>query len=240
MSADTAIGIGNDLPSGHTRICKGTADHESTGGIDQRFEIGVQTVLLCRVLHDPQHNIMHIFGADVLCMLRGNQEGVDAALSIVEGDLALGIRAQAGSAASTQVFQRLASQHIRQRKHLPCFIGCIAEHHTLIPGSQLLFTIAINALGDVRALAGNVYGKVVLGQILVGTVAEQHMPGKCPAVRLVPRGDLAGNADFVALDHALHSHTAVAVMLETVGHNGIRDLVTDFVGVPAGHLFTGE
>ena len=66
----------------------------------------------------------------------------------------------------------------------------------------------------------------------------QNVPGKRLAVGFMLGSDLAGDGDFVAFDHAFHSHTAVAVMLETVGHDSVRDLVTDFIRVSARHLFT--
>ena len=186
MPADTAVGVSDNLSACHTSVGKGASDHESSGRIDQHFEIGVQAIALCSVLHDLQHDIVHILAAGVLGMLSGNQESIDSVSAVIEGNLTLCIRAQTGGAAVTQAFQGFARQYIRQRKHFLRFISGIAEHHSLITGAHLFGSaILINALCDVRALAGNIHGDVVLGQFLIGTVAEQHIPSQRLAVRLM-------------------------------------------------------
>ena len=45
---------------------------------------------------------------------------------------------------------------------------------------------------------------------------------------------------MIVLDHGLNRHTAVAVVLQAVGHDGVADLVANLVRVPGGHLLAGE
>ena len=137
------------------------------------------------ILHDLSYDIVHILRTGILGVPGGNQEGVDAMLAVVKGHLTLGIREQTAGAAITQTIQSLARQYIRKRQHLMGFAGGIAEHHALVTGTEFLVTIAINALCNVRALAGDVHGDIVLGQILVSVVAEQNVPGQRLAVRFM-------------------------------------------------------
>ena len=59
-------------------------------------------------------------------------------------------------------------------------------------------------------------------------------------VGLVVGRDLSGDKELVLLQQTLDCHTGVLVMLEDVGHNGIRDLVTDFIRVTVADLLTGD
>lgn len=57
-------------------------------------------------------------------------------------------------------------------------------------------------------------------------------------IRFVRTGQLSGNDKTAVLEKALDCHTAISVMPQAVGHNGICDLITDLVGVSCGYLFT--
>lgn len=53
-------------------------------------------------------------------------------------------------------------------------------------------------------------------------------------------GEFACNGDVVVLDETFHRHTAVPVVAETVGEDGVGNLVADFVRVAVADLFAGE
>ena len=53
-------------------------------------------------------------------------------------------------------------------------------------------------------------------------------------------GDLTGNKKLALFQQTLDCHTGVLVMLKNIGHDGICDLVTDFIGMAIADLFTGD
>lgn len=53
-------------------------------------------------------------------------------------------------------------------------------------------------------------------------------------------GQLSGNEQPSIFHHALNRHAAVFVVLEAVGHDGIRNLIADFIGMSITDLFTGD
>ena len=59
-------------------------------------------------------------------------------------------------------------------------------------------------------------------------------------VGLVVGGDFTGNKELIAFQQALDCHTGGLVMLKDVAHDGIRDLVTNFIGVAVADLLTGD
>lgn len=76
-------------------------------------------------------------------------------------------------------------------------------------------------------------------QLLVSDAAK-HIIHQTAVVRLVLTGQFSGDKQEIVLQQALDCHTAVLVVLETVGHNGIRNLVADFIGMAIADLLTGD
>ena len=52
--------------------------------------------------------------------------------------------------------------------------------------------------------------------------------------------DFAGNKELALFQQTLDCHTGVLVMPKNVGHNGICNLVADFIRVAVADLFTGN
>jgi hypothetical protein len=52
--------------------------------------------------------------------------------------------------------------------------------------------------------------------------------------------DFACYSDMGILNKSLYCHTAAAVMAEAVGDDSVRNLVADFIWVPARHLFASK
>ena len=59
-------------------------------------------------------------------------------------------------------------------------------------------------------------------------------------VGLVVGGDLTSDEELALFQKTLDGHTGVLVMLKNIGHDGICDLVTDFIGMAIADLFTGD
>ena len=51
---------------------------------------------------------------------------------------------------------------------------------------------------------------------------------------------LTGDDDVAVLDQDLNRHTAVFVVLQTIRHNRICDLIADLIGMAIAYLFTSD
>ena len=59
-------------------------------------------------------------------------------------------------------------------------------------------------------------------------------------VRLVVSHHFTGNKELVLLQQAFDCDTRILVMLQNIRHDGIRNLVTDFIGMTVADLLTGN
>ena len=125
-------------------------------------------------------------------------------------------------------------QYEGHRQHFPGFIGSISKHHTLIASALLIHTES-----DVTGLLGNLRFQLeALIQFRLGK--QKDIPHETADIRFMLGCDFSGHIHMVVLNHGLNRHTAVAVVLQTVGHDGVADLVANLVGMPGGHLFAGK
>src|SRR5438270_4077249 len=93
-----AAGVDNDLASGQARIAEWTADHESTGWIDEILGLFVEQVGLDDRLDDVPPDIdSNLLLVDIGGVLRRNHHRVNAsglAVAILDGHLALAVRSE--------------------------------------------------------------------------------------------------------------------------------------------------
>ena len=52
-------------------------------------------------------------------------------------------------------------------------------------------------------------------------------------------GQLTGSNQAMVFQQTLSRYTAVLIMLQAIGHDSIRDLIADFIGMAVADLFTG-
>ena len=92
--------------------------------------------------------------------------------------------------------------------------------------------VSIDTEGNVRTLLGD-DGTHLVSSNMGKTNAVQN--GTCQQfiIRQVAGCNFSGDGNLVIFDHTLHGHTAQLVMLQTVGDDGIGDLVADFIRVSA-------
>lgn len=79
---------------------------------------------------------------------------------------------------------------------------------------------------------------VVTEPLLPNSVKDLQHQG-C-VIGLVGAGQFTGDGDVVVFDQDFDGHTAILVMLKAVCHNRVGNLITDFVGVTVGNLFTSD
>lgn len=126
------------------------------------------------------------------------------------------------------------------------FIGGIANHETLVTGTDLLFFfVFMDTLGNLWGLLieGHDDGgsfvvhsdfSGVIPDFLDGLSSDEFDVGFCGGT------DLSEDHADGVLDCGLACHHGVGIFGETGVEDGIGDIVTEFVGVAAGDAFRCE
>ena len=134
-------------PVGFACVGKAASGYKSPGGIHQHTEILIQVVCIRDVFHDPLAEVKHIIRLHIFFMLCADQEGVDAAATVIVCHLCFCIRQQGRMPSGLQAVDGFRRQHEGQREHFPGFLRGVAEHHALIASALLVYT-----QGDVPGL----------------------------------------------------------------------------------------
>ena len=173
----------------------------------------------------------------VRAMLHRAEEGGDSTGIIVVADLCLGVCPEHLARMVLQQLQELGGDHVGNR-HLFCrLVGGIAVHDALITSAALVHTqrdirrLLIDQNADAEQVAE-------IKAQLVGTDAGDDLVDELLIVGLVVGGDLTSDKELAAFQQTLDRYTGVLVVLEDVGHNGVRDLVTDLIRVAVADLLT--
>ena len=145
MTGISAVCIYDDLSSGQSGITVRSSDYETAGGIDKELRFAVNHILRQnRIEHVFFDIFMNLLLAHFRTMLCGKHYSIQpeglAVLVILYCHLGLSIRTQVGQGSVLANLGQLQRQFVRQRdgiRHIFfCFIVCIAEHHTLVAGTD--------------------------------------------------------------------------------------------------------
>ena len=135
---------------------------------------------------------------DVLGVLRGEHDGVDAHRAVVgvvlDGDLGLAVGAQVGQRAVLadrgEPLGEALGDHDRQRHQHVGVVAGVAEHQALVAGALLVHRVdragarlvaGVDALGDVAGLAADGdhhAARVAVEALLRGVVADRRGSGR--------------------------------------------------------------
>ena len=197
--------------------------------------------------------LAELFRGDILAVLGRHDNGVDTegyngtvVVSILDGDLRLGIRSQPGKrailAGCGHGRVELVGEEEGKREQLGGLVGGIAEHDALVTGTKLLESlVVVQALGNIRRLLLNgnedVAGLVV--EALVRRVVADLLDGitdNLLEVDVSLGGDLAEDHDHARLGRRLAGDLGEWVVLEA----GIEDSVRDLITVERGQLWLGN
>ena len=175
----------------------------------------------------------------IRAVLHGAEEGGDTTGVVIVTDLCLGICSEHLGRMVLQQLKELGGDHVRDRHLFGGLVGGVAIHDSLVTGTAL-----IHAQCNIRGLLvhQNADAKK-LGQIpsqLFMTDAVKHIVNDLVVVWPVVGSDLAGNKELALFQQTLDRYTGVPVMLKNVGHDGICNLVADFIGMTIADLFTGD
>lgn len=187
-------------------------------------------------------------GGDVGGVLSRDDDGVDAlgndsavVVAVLNSDLGLGVGSEPGeraiAASRGHGGVELVGEEKSEGEKLGGLVGGIAEHDTLVTGTELLKgLIVVETLSDIGGLLLNgdeqVAGLVVeaLGGVIV-TDALDGLSDDLLVVNLGLGGNLTKDHDHAGLGGSLASHLGEGVLAQAGIKNGIGDLVSDLVGV---------
>ena len=192
--------------------------------------------------------LAELVGGDVRGVLGRDDNGVHAlgndgtaVLLVLDGNLGLGVGTQPGQGAVTASLGHggieLVSEEESEREELGGLVGGIAEHDTLVAGTELLKSlVVVETLSNVRRLLldgdEKVTGLVVeaLLRVIVADVLD-GITDDLLVVKASTGGDLAEDHDHTSLGGSLASDLGEGVLRQAGIEDGIGDLVGNLVGV---------
>jgi hypothetical protein len=168
VGTPTTVGINNDLTASETGITLGTTDDETARGLDVVDSAVIKQLsgndLANNLLLD---NSAKLLSGDIVTVLGGDDNSVDAkrldatvVVGVFNGNLGLGIGAQPGDGAivtgSLHGGVELVGEEDSQGQELRGLVGGIAEHDTLVTGTELLKSLlVVETLSNIGGLLLN-------------------------------------------------------------------------------------
>lgn len=178
-----------------------------------------------------QDLLAELLGGDLLSVLSGHDNRVDterdcstAIFLVLNGDLSLRVgtepREDARAASNSHRFVQAVGENERERHVLRRLVRCIAEHDTLVTGTDVLERAVVKSLGDIRRLLldrdKNVTGLVV--ESLRGVVIPDLLDGftdNLLVVDLPLRGNFTEDHDHAGFGGSLASDLREGVLCQT-------------------------
>lgn len=258
VGTPTTVGVDNDLSTSETGVTLRTTNDKSAGRLDVVDDSVIKKVLGDNLLDDLLEDLLsELFGSDLLSVLGGNDDSVDTegdhgtvlTLLVLNGNLSLRVGSEPAqrtvTTGSGHSGVKLVGEHDGKGHHFGGFVGSVTEHDTLVTSTDLLEGTVVKTLSNVGRLLLNgnqdVTGLVV--ETLVGRVVTDLLDGVSDnllVVDLSPGGDLTEDHDHTGLSGGLASDLGERVLSETGVEDGIRDLVTDLVGMALTNGLGGE
>ena len=249
VSTPATVGVDNDLTTSQTSITLGATNDEEARGLDVVDGVVVEVLGGDDLLDDLLLDLLaELLGGDVLGVLSRDDDGVDTlgdngttVLGVLNGDLGLGVGAEPGERAVTTSgghgSVELVGEEEGEGEELGGLVGGITEHDTLVTSTELLESLfVVETLSNVRGLLLNgdeqVAGLVIeaLGGVVVANVLDS-ITNDLLVVNVGAGGDLAEDHDHAGLGGSLTGDLGEGVLLEAGIEDGIRDLISDLVGV---------
>ena len=224
----------------------GAADHEVAGRVDVVLDVVVRDVgRQDRLDHLLDDRVADRRVRDLGAVLGRDDDGVDAdghAVLVLDGHLALAVRAEPGERAVLpelgQAVDDPVRQGDRQRHQLGRLVGGVAEHQPLVAGADLLAPgrVLVDPHRDVGRLLAQRH------QDAAGRAVEAHLAGGVADLaddladdaRVIDqgrRGDLPRQADQPGGQQGLAGDPGRGVLRQDGVEDAIGDLVGHLVGM---------
>ena len=133
-----------------------------------------------------------------------------------------------------------------QRHQFFCFIGSITNHQTLISSSNIKFVfLQMNWLGNIWTLTIHCYNNncsFIIHSDFIGIITNlfDGLSGDLLEVNLSLSMNLSEDHTDGVLDCTFTCNFGVRILSETCVENGVRNVVTKFIGMTACNVFWGE
>ena len=193
-------------------------------------------------------------GHSEVVVLGGDDDGVNGfrhvTVGILDGYLAFGVGAQvlhglALFADGGQFAEKQVADFQSQRHKVGRFVRGVAKHNALVTGALVFHVGLFNALVDVWGLlvdGAQDAARIGLKHVFALGVPNfaDNVPGNFLGVEVGGRLDFAGQDHLAGGHQRFAGHFGRRVKRQEVVHQGIGNLVGNFVGVPFGHRFGGK
>ena len=250
-----AIGVNDDLATGQAAVAVRTADDEAARGVDQVADVVANQFLRQHRLDDLlDHRFGDLGVRHFRVVLGRHHHGVDRhrlAVDVLDGDLALRIRAQPGQPAVLAQFALALHDAVgivdRKRHQRWRLVAGIAEHQALVARALVEVVVIgiVDALGDVGGLlvdgGEDRAGLVVETDVgIVVADATDHFLDRFAIVHMGLGGDFARDDDEAGRYQGFAGDPGRRVLGEDRVENAVRDLVGYLVGMSLGYRFRSE
>ena len=265
VTADTAVGIDDNLASCQTGIAVRAADDKTSRRIDKYLGVRVNHRCVHNRIDDILADILvNLFLRDLLVVLGGDDNRLETdrliVLIVLDGNLRLAVCAEIrkrtvlahlGQPAGQLVCEIDGIRHVFRR-----LVGGIAEHHALIAGADRL-DLRIGHLVLSR-LKGLVHAHRDIRRLLIqrdkdragvrieafAGIVIADLPDRIADNLLIIYNslgrDLAGHQDKTCAGSSLACHTAHGILCHAGIQNRIGYSIADFVGMSFCHRLRRE
>ena len=174
-------------------------------------------------------------------MLDGAEKSRNPFAFVVVADLSLGVGTKSLIRALAQQLKEPSGDHEGDWQKLRGLVGGKAIHHALVASAACIHTQRnIRGLLFDQGVDRRTADHLVAVVHLVPADAVQHLQHQRRVVRLMGAGKLARDDDVFVLGKNLDCHAGILVMPQAVGHNSVRNLVCNLVGMAAAYLFASN
>ena len=258
MARETAVGINDDFSSGQSRVADGTADNESSGGIDENLCINKHIRRDNGLDNIFDHILADLLERNVGIVLCGNDYGVNIlclAVLIFHGYLGFAVGTEIRKCAVLSDLCKLLCEPVSQRYGQRHKLGGLgagkAEHHTLIARADLIERVVLAVLvlvafvyahSDIRGLLIKrsehraALRVEAVGGVVVADVVD-HLAGDRAEIDLCCGGDLAHNVDDAGGHGGFAGDVRAAVLSENAVEHSVGNFIADLVGMSLGNGF---
>ena len=203
VSTPATVGVDDDLTAGQTSVTLGTTNDEAAGGLEVVDSAVVEQLSRDDLLDDLLlESNTDLLSGEIVAVLSRDDNGVDTqgldstvVVSVLNGDLGLGVRAEPGDGAIftgiSHGLVQLVGKDDSQGEELRGLVGGITKHDTLVTSTELLKSLlVVKTLGDIRGLLLNsdqdVAGLVV--ETLLGRIVADILDGTTDDLLVVNLG----------------------------------------------------